>query len=74
MTHVTVTSVTRRTWTGEAPVTTAEGAFRYFNRVDEVDGIRLERIGYDLPSMSVGDIVTLDGRSYRCESMGFTEL
>lgn len=52
--------------------------FRNFNRVDQLDCDRLERIGYDLPSLSVGDNITFvegdDYAVYRVESVGFKEI
>jgi hypothetical protein len=35
--------------------------FRFFTLVDERDSDRLERLGYQLPSLSVGDLVTIVG-------------
>lgn len=54
--------------------------FRYFNRVDEGDGERLENIRYRLPSLSVGDYVTLalgvgdGGITYRIDTVGHTRI
>lgn len=45
--------------------------FRYFNRVDIGDGNRLERIGYRLPSMSVGDLLHWGSKTYRVAGSGF---
>lgn len=50
-----------------------EALFRIFNRVDEADSIRLEAWGYRLPSLSVGDTVSYDGRTFRVDDFGFTE-
>jgi hypothetical protein len=47
-------------WQGCLPADVAddlEKVFRYFNRVDEPDVERLGRIGYNLPSMSGGDLI-----------------
>lgn len=63
------------TWQGELDdLRDLEDAFRYFNRVDEADCERLERIGYKLPSLSVGDIVTVDGNPHVVASMGFAPI
>lgn len=65
------------TWEGEVPEMDMEGIFRYFNRVEAGDGIRLEQIGYKLPSLSVGDIITVSTErraTYRVEPVGFTQL
>lgn len=60
------------TWEGELDdLRDLEDAFRYFNRVDDADCERLERIGYCLPSLSVGDIVTVDGNPHVVASVGF---
>lgn len=53
---------------------TMEGVFRFFNRVEEGDADRLERLGYDLPSLSTDDIVTADGKSWKVEPVGFSEV
>lgn len=65
------------TWEGEVEDgTTLEGIFRAFNRVEEADAERLARLAYRLPSLSVGDTVTLldTGKAYEVASMGFTEV
>lgn len=62
---------------GETPIiapTTLERLFRVFNRVDEHDGPRLEAMGYKLPSLSSGDVVTIEGKHWLCASMGWKEL
>jgi hypothetical protein len=51
-----------------------EAAFRFFNRVEEADVKRLEEIGYDLPSLSVGDFVEIDGRTWEVAPVGFEEM
>lgn len=53
---------------------TLEAIFRMTNRVDEADCDYLDSIGYTLPSLSVGDVVKLDMRWYRCDPVGWTEL
>jgi hypothetical protein len=50
-----------------------EEIFRFFNRVGYGDAGRLDKIGYDLPSLSVGDYVTKNGKRYRVEPVGFVE-
>lgn len=52
--------------------------FRRTNRVDEEDVKRLDAAGYDLPSLSVGDIVIVDNTegvrvAYSVEMFGFSE-
>jgi hypothetical protein len=51
-----------------------EEIFRFFNRVDYDDGERLERLGYLMPSLSVDDLVTKNGKTYRVEPVGFVEV
>lgn len=48
-----------------------EQIFRTFNRIDEADAAFLERIGYRLPSLSVGDFVTWGGKTYGVNAVGF---
>jgi hypothetical protein len=48
-----------------------EAIFRFFNRVTEDDGPRLESMGYFLPSLSVGDVVTMEGTHYLVCGSGF---
>lgn len=71
------------TWTGEVDPDELraiggdvgpESCYRFFNRVDRDDERRLQRLGYRLPSLSVGDRVTLDGKCYEVEPMGFQEV
>ena len=45
--------------------------FRFFNRVDEADTDRLHDIGYELPSLSVGDLLTWGSKTWRVAGMGF---
>lgn len=60
------------TWEGDVARMSLEEIFRFFNRVEFADGERLEEIGYDLPSLSVGDIVTIDGdEQWRVAPVGF---
>lgn len=51
-----------------------EDLYRMFNRVTQADSDRLEALGYFMPSMSVGDIVTLGSTTYQCASVGFVPL
>jgi hypothetical protein len=63
------------TWEGEVPQMGPEEIFRFFNRVDKPDSDRLAGLGYELPSMSVGDIITIDGMlQYRVDPVGFTRV
>jgi hypothetical protein len=48
-----------------------ERIFRLFNRVSDEDAERLQRMDYKLPSLSVGDIVTMEGTHYLVCGMGF---
>jgi hypothetical protein len=67
------------TWTGEvelqAPADKTTGRlseiFRLFNRVEEADCERLAALGYELPSLSVGDLIELDGHTWRVAPVGF---
>lgn len=73
MTHVRIeSSFTGKTWEGEVEVEDLEDVFRFFNRVEPGDGLRLELIGYRLPSLSAGDRVTLDGVTWECAPVGWT--
>lgn len=77
--HAAFSDRKHTTWAGEAQIESPEDAFRYFNRVDEADVIRLDAMGYNLPSLSMGDYITLSrgdfhasrGDTYRVESIGF---
>ena len=51
-----------------------EDVFEAFNVVTKGDVIRLQSIGYELPSLSVGDIVTLDGVDNLCCPVGWKEI
>ena len=48
-------------WSGRVPNGDPEAIFRFFNRVDAADAERLRAIGYQLPSLSVGDIISYTG-------------
>lgn len=72
-----------KTWSGDAPIKMHENAYvvlervwRMFNRVDDADVRRLERMGYDLPSLSVGDRVTIEDAgcsfTYVVENVGYS--
>lgn len=68
-------------WSGELTVdeTMGEGElneriFRAFNRVDEKDVAYLESVGFELPSLSVGDVVIHSGSAWRVDSTGFEKL
>jgi hypothetical protein len=63
-------------WSGRIPLPTngtgkLEHIFRFFNRVDEEDGPRLSAIGYTLPSLSVEDVVVVDGERWLCAPVGW---
>jgi hypothetical protein len=81
------------TWRGDVPIgfnghyiSTADNIFRFFNVVDEEDSERLEKLGYRLPSLSVGDYFTVHfpeiaehgpterPRTYRVLGNGFEEI
>lgn len=81
MTEITIWShFSDETWTGEVPIElgdedlTLELIFRWFNRVEEHDAVRLEKVGYNLPSLSVRDTVTFDGRTFLVDTVGFQEV
>jgi hypothetical protein len=57
--------------TGESVEHVLEVVFRLFNRVDEGDGEKLAAIGYTLPSLSVGDHVTVFGQRWHCAPVGW---
>lgn len=64
-------------WSGEVEVPDThrrdqlEFLFRYFNRVEGDDDARLADIGYGLPSLSMGDVVTIDGERWTCAALGW---
>jgi hypothetical protein len=69
------------TWRGELSLSPAnpedalEIVYRFLNRVDEGDHERMAEVGYTLPSLSMGDFVTLHlpdyPRTWRVASVGF---
>ena len=46
--------------------------FRQLNRVDGDEMISVLQL--DIPSLSVGDLVEFDGRTFRCEFVGWREV
>lgn len=49
--------------------------FRFFNRVEgDEDERQLELLGYDLPSLSMGDFITWGSRTFRVAAQGFEEV
>lgn len=64
-------------WSGDVPLADdvreaqLEVIFRLFNRVEQRDVDFLEEIGYRLPSLSVGDEVTIDGEIWTVAPVGF---
>jgi len=52
----------------------AEQVFRLFNRVSDADVKRLAKIVYELPSLSVGDLIVFSGHAFRIETSGFKQL
>ena len=59
---------------GDTNAEVNEHIFRMFNRVDEEDTVYLEEIGYDLPSLSVGDVIVYGGNAFIVKTTGFTEV
>lgn len=60
---------------GSVPVVIVNAAiFRIFTRVDERDIKRLERIGYELPSLSVGDLIHWNETTWRVAGAGFEKI
>ena len=59
---------------------TNERIYRYFNRVDDADAVRLGERAYFLPSLSPGDIVVWVGdedahsRMFLVDGLGFTAI
>jgi hypothetical protein len=43
-----------------------------FQRVTSGDHDRLAKIGYELPSISAGDRIEIDGKAWRVDAMGFS--
>lgn len=71
------------TWRGDVPdekvlrqsvEATNDRLFRFFNRVDDEDGERLEQMGYRLPSLTMGDYIAWGGRTYRVLMVGFEDM
>jgi hypothetical protein len=70
---------TGQLWEGEVDVPShysvpecLEFLFRFFNRASDEDNDRLEKIGFKQPSMSVGDMITLEGvQNYKVINTGF---
>lgn len=60
-------------WSGNVNVRMPDDAWRFFNRIDKADNQRLTELGYRLPSMSIGDLLTLDGTTHLCLPLGFCE-
>jgi len=72
--HVPITIYSQfanRSWTGMARSANLDDIFREFNRVDQKDIDHLTEIGYDLPSLSVGDRVTIGPETWVCEPIGW---
>lgn len=77
---------TEPTWTGEFdipatdlggnvdPMPTLERIFRQFNAVDDADVAFMKRMNYTLPSLTSGDIVTIDGKNYFCKMASWQEI
>lgn len=73
--EVPIERLAARTPTGQLDVTAINDAiFRYFNAVLDSDRSRLLVIGYQLPSLSVGDLIYHSGRTFRVVPFGFEEL
>jgi hypothetical protein len=53
---------------------TLDNVFRFFNRVEYSDADRLDAIGYNLPSLSVDDLVTIGSDTYKVASCGFEKV
>lgn len=51
-----------------------ERIFRLFNRVDDADCRRLDGAGYKLPSLSMGDVVTMEGQHWLCAGVGWKRI
>lgn len=60
-------------WSGSLQTDDLDVLFRAFNRVDDADVGRLERIGYRLPSLSSGDLVRVGAQLWRCAPVGWAE-
>lgn len=69
----------RITWCGDVEPNPHDGdmneaLFAHFNRVTDTDGRRLADMGYNLPSLSTGDLLSWGGVTWRVDAMGFTKL
>ena len=81
LSNIAITSVfTGQRWEGSLDLELGNDAnteqkldrlFRLFNRVTDEDAERLEKIGFRQPSMSVGDVVEVDGQRYEVAPIGF---
>ena len=49
-----------------------EAIFRILNRVTDADVALLEDLGYNLPSLSTGDVLVWGGKAWRVDSIGFS--
>jgi hypothetical protein len=62
-------------WSGDIDCDTSlDGIYRRFNRVDEDDCESLSGIGFAGRSMSVSDVIDLEGHMYYCDDFGWIEL
>lgn len=59
------------TWTGEVNTTDLDEIWRLFNRVSTEDNKRLRDMGYTLPSLSMGDVITINGEHHALGAIGF---
>lgn len=59
---------------GHPPGEVNEGLFRFFNRVQEEDVERLRDLSFELPSLSVGDLVHWSERTFRVAGTGFEQI
>ena len=46
--------------------------FRKLNRVTDQDCEFLDKLGFDLPSLSVGDVIVRKGTAWRVDGVGFS--
>jgi len=51
-----------------------EALFRFFNRVDDPDVDRLAEVGFELPSLSVGDLLHWGSKTFRVAGSGFEQI
>jgi|SRR5262245_7606648 len=61
-------------WTGEIEHSSKSEIFRLFNVVDDEDALRLKSWNYNLPSLSMGDTVTVHGKTWLVAMGGWIEL